>query len=137
MGIFSNLFRKNKEERAVGTSLYFNTSSSYTTDKAMLLSTVYRCVDVISDSVAQLPLEPYLIDTQGFKQKHLNHATYYMLNKEPNHKMSRFTFIKTLVVSMLLKGNAYAVINRNRKGDEISLEFIPSELVTIDRKSVV
>ena len=36
-------------------SLMFNQNGSYTTNKAMLLSTVYRCVDVISDSVAQLP----------------------------------------------------------------------------------
>ena len=42
--------------------LMYNTGANYGTSKAMLLSTVYRCVEVISDSVAQLPLEPYKID---------------------------------------------------------------------------
>ena len=42
--------------------LMYNTGANYGTSKAMLLSTVYRCVEVISDSVAQLPLEPYRID---------------------------------------------------------------------------
>ena len=42
--------------------LLFNSGGNYTTSKALLLSTVYRCVEVISDSVAQLPLEPYKID---------------------------------------------------------------------------
>lgn len=39
--------------------LLYNGTSGYTTDRSMLLSAVYRCVEVISDSVAQLPLEPY------------------------------------------------------------------------------
>lgn len=32
--------------------------------KPMLLSTVYRCVDVIGDAVAQLPLDTYLVDAR-------------------------------------------------------------------------
>ena len=112
-------------------SLMFNQNGGYTTNKAMLLSTVYRCVDVISDSVAQLPLEPYFKDSNGYKEKFVKHPTYYLLNKEPNKKMSRFTFIKTLVVSTLLKGNGYAYIERDNKGDAIALHYIPSDYVTI------
>ena len=120
----------------------------YGKDKAMLLSAVYRCVDVVSDSVAQLPLEPFHVDSDGYKRKYTTHPSYWLLNKEPNKSMSRFTFIKTLIVSTLLRGNGYAYIERNKKGDAISLQFIPSELVTVmensngellysDRKSVV
>ena len=47
-------------------SLMYNMNGGYTTNKAMLLSTVYRCVDVISDAVAQLPLEPYYINDSGY-----------------------------------------------------------------------
>lgn len=36
-------------------------------DKPMLLSTVYRCVDLISDSVAVLPLETYRVDKEVLK----------------------------------------------------------------------
>jgi len=79
----------------------------------MLLSAVYRCVDIISDSVAQLPLEPYFIDKDGYKEKYKNHPTYRLLNREPNAKMSRFTLIKTLIVSVLLKGNGYIYIKRD------------------------
>ena len=112
-------------------SLMYNQAGGYTTNKAMLLSTVYRCVDVISDSVAQLPLEPYFKDSAGYKEKYVKHPTYYLLNKEPNKKMSRFTFIKTLVVSTLLKGNGYAYIERDNKGDAIALHYLPNEYVTV------
>jgi len=97
----------------------------------MLLSTVYRCVEVISDSVAQLPLEPYKIDAQGYKMKFLSHPSYNLLNKEPNDKMTRFTFMKTLVVSTLLKGNGYAYIERDNSGNAVSLHYIPSGNVSI------
>ena len=111
--------------------LMYNTGANYGTSKAMLLSTVYRCVEVISDSVAQLPLEPYKIDTNGYRLKFTSHPTYRLLNKEPNNRMTRFTFIKTLVVSTLLKGNGFAYIERDNKGNAIALHYIPSELVTI------
>ena len=138
MGIF-NLFKKKEkpQERSFTPyglgSLVYNTNSSYRNDKAMLLSTVYRCVDVISDSVAQLPLEPYKVDEKGYKRKYVEHPTYYLLNKEPNSNMSRFTFMKTLITSVLLDGNGYALIERDDKGNATKLKLIPSELVTVSR----
>lgn len=108
----------------------YNSTGNYTTNRAMLLSTVYRCVDVISDSVAQLPLEPYYIDGNGYKSKYVKHPTYSLLNREPNERMSRFTFIKTLIISVLLKGNGYAYIERDREGNAIRLQFLNDELVT-------
>lgn len=130
-------FNKKKKEVAVeerGSTfdyLLYNSGCNYTTSKAMLLSTVYRCVEVISDSVAQLPLEPYRVDAQGYKIKFTTHPTYRLLNAEPNSKMTRFTFIKTLIVSTLLKGNGFAFIERDEEGNAKALHYIPSELVTI------
>lgn len=123
--------KQQPEERGIFDSLMYNSNGSYTTNKAMLLSTVYRCVDVISDSVAQLPLEPYFIDSSGYKEKHVTHPTYYLLNREPNKVMSRFTFIKTLIISVLLKGNGYAYIERDNKGNAIALHYLDPDFVTI------
>lgn len=128
-------WKKNKpEERAsavFGDYLLYNTASSYANNKAMLRSAVYRCVEVISDSIAQLPCEPYRIDSDGCKIKFTKHPTYNLLNREPNQNMSKFTFMKTMVVSMLLTGNAYALIERDERGNAKALYYIPTELVTI------
>ena len=130
--IFERKKKQTIEERSTTFDyLMYNTGANYGTSKAMLLSTVYRCVEVISDSVAQLPLEPYKLDTDGYRIKFTSHPSYRILNKEPNNRMSRFTFIKTLVVSTLLKGNGYAYIERDNKGNATALHYIPSELVTI------
>ena len=112
-------------------ALCFGGGTNYTQDKAMLLSTVYRCVNAISDSIAQLPLEPYKIDSKGYKKKLRKHPTYKVLNATPNKRMTRYTFIQLLISSMLLRGNAYAYILRNQNGEVEQLIYIPSEYVTI------
>ena len=60
---------------------FFHVSLKYNDDKrdvsdAMSLSSVYRCVEVISNSVAQLPLEPFKIDKNGYKKKYVQSPTY-------------------------------------------------------------
>lgn len=55
-----NWFSRKKKESLTQTEersstfdyLLYNSGANYTTSRAMLLSTVYRCVEVISDSVA-------------------------------------------------------------------------------------
>lgn len=96
----------------------------------MLLSTVYRCVDLISDSIAVLPLKTYRIDGDGFKEEAKEHPAYYVLDMEPNEDMTRFVFFKTLMTSVLLTGNGYAYIERDGLKVE-QLVYIPSGAVQI------
>lgn len=144
MNFFETLFgitesasqkENNAEERNYGYggigALLFGGNSSYTQDKAMLLSTVYRCVELISSSVAMLPFEPYKVDSKGYKKKYTKHPSYHILNCEPNKRMTRYTFIKLMVTSMLLRGNSYAYIVRGGNGDVKELIYLPSEYVTI------
>lgn len=130
---FFKFFNKKKEARGLATAalgLPF-AAGSYRGNKALLLSAVYRCVEVISDSIAQLPLEPYRVDAEGYRHRWREHPTYRLLNAEPNCNMTRYTFIKALVTSMLLEGNGYAYIKRDDRGNAVALYFLPSELVTI------
>ena len=129
--------KQEKEERSganiFGDYLGYNCSSIYAEDKAMLLSAVYRCVNVIASSAAQLPLEPFRLDKNGYKTKYTKHSTYSVLSRTPNQNMTRFTFISLMMSSMLLNGNAYALIERDSKGNCIALHYIPSGNVTIHK----
>lgn len=100
-------------------------------NKPMLLSTVYRCVDLISDSVAVLPLKTYRLDRDGFKTEAKNHPAYYVLDMEPNEDMTRYVFIKTLLTSVLLTGNGYAYIERDSSLKVTQLVYLPSSAVEI------
>lgn len=122
---------KTKDSSSIFGALYYGGTSSYTQDKALLLSAVYRCVEVISNSVAQLPFEPYKRDSIGYKIKDINSSLYNILNTAPNERMTRYTFLKTLITSLLLKGNGYAYIERSVNGDPIALHYIPADFVTI------
>ena len=98
---------------------------------AMALAAVYRCVNVISESVAQLPIETFIRDKEGYKNPYVSHPAYNILREFPSPDMSRFTFLKTLVSSVLLQGNGYAYIDRDEYGNALSLQYIPSGLVSI------
>lgn len=100
-------------------------------DSALKLSTVYRCVNVIADTIAQLPIYTYWNNDDGSKKKYLNVLEYNTLNFRPNQRMTRYTFIHLMISSMLLKGAGYAYIKRDNKGYAKELIWIPNEYVNI------
>lgn len=129
-----DLIRRRPQERKVislADNYNFSYYGGYTQSKAMKLSTVYRCVEIISNSIAQLPLESFLVDKNGYKKRAKDHPSYYLLNKKPNKNMNRYTFIKLMVTNMLLNGNAYAYIRRNDRGDAVELIPLNPLLVEI------
>lgn len=102
------------------------------TSKPMLLSTVYRCVDLISDSLGVLPFKVYRIDGDGFKKEATEHPAYELLNLEPNENMTRYVFFKTLMTSVLLTGNGYAYIERDETMKPIQIVLVPSSQCSVE-----
>lgn len=47
--------------------LNYGGGRSFRAEQSMSLSTVYRCVKLISDSIAQLPLKIFAVDSRGFR----------------------------------------------------------------------
>lgn len=109
-------------------ALSFTAGCTYRQSEAMKLSTVARCVNLISDSIAQLPIEIFREDRNGFKKQIYNNPVGIIINETPNARMTRFTFIKTLVQSMLLDGDGYAYIEREN-GNPIAIHYLPVEYV--------
>ena len=136
MGLFDRLFnRKSVEERSDsgyfgGMALNYSSFNGYQQNKALLLSAVYRCVECISDTVAQLPLKLYSIDAKGYKVEDTGNELYDILTKQPNEKMTAFAMIKAAVISTVLTGNGYILIRREGKKVK-DLVYIPSGLVNI------
>lgn len=122
---------KGETSHATAYSVHGGRASLCSRNKPMLLSTVYRCVDLISDSVGVLPLKMYRLDRDGFKEEAKDELLYDVLNNEPNENMSRFTFFKTLMASVLLTGNGYAYIERDGNNRIVELIYIPSDQVQI------
>lgn len=104
-----------------------------TTKTALSISMVWSCVKILSESLAGLPLKLYE-DADGDtprKQVPRKDGAQKLLRK-PNPFMTMLNFLKFVVVNMALKGNAFALIERNRNGDPIGLVPLACDAVTID-----
>ena len=143
MGVLDKLFRRNPstvepeqrsaDESIFGIALNYNGYGTYKTSQSLALSTVYRCVEVISNGVASLPVKLYRVDSKGYKHE-ITDQLSYTLGKRPNKKMNAFTFYKLLVKDILMNGNAYALIMRDNQGNVVGLQYVPAGLVSpIDR----
>lgn len=132
-----NIFKrnKNKEERTLtyySDALNFNNYSSFSANYAMRLSAVYRAVELISDSVAMLPIFVQFEDKDGFKTRYNEHSANKLLNDEPNKLMTRYQFIKLMMIDVMLKGNAFAYIKRDDVGNAVELIYLNPNSVTIN-----
>jgi HK97 family phage portal protein len=125
--------QRKEEENIFGLALNYNGWSTYKTSQSLALSAVYRCVEVITNGVASLPVKLYRTDERGFKYE-MNNNLSFILSKKPTGKINAFTFYKLIVKDILLQGNAYALILRDGKGDIIGLQYVQAGLVSpIDR----
>lgn len=129
--IFDFLWRK-KEQRALEIDKLMEAVGKQDV-KPMSLSTVYRCVAVISESVAMLPIVLYEVSGEAMRKlTALDHPLVGVLNSAPDSRMTRYTFLQAIVRSMLLRGNGFAYIERKRGA--VSLIFLHPDSVEMVKK---
>ena len=87
---------------------------------AMQSSTVYSCVNIISQEMARFHIGHFLQDDTG-TLKYLPHSTPGQLLIKPNNYQTRSDFFMFMLMSLLLTGNFYAVAVRNNKDEIIAL----------------
>lgn len=102
-----------------------------TTKNALSISMVWSCVKILSESLSGLPLKLY--DDTGGGRRLINGSDRMLkLLRKPNPYMTMLNFLKFVVVNMALRGNAFALIERNGKGDVIGLVPLDGRTVQID-----
>lgn len=75
---------------------------------ALSVATVYRCVMLLSESVANLPLQ-YMRLKDGIFVEETASRLHYLLTVQPDSTYSAFDFWSQVVANVLLDGNAYIV----------------------------
>ena len=140
MGIFSGIFRSRDapKNRTAGSAYTFfpgmSSSGKRVNERtAMQTSAVYACVRVISESVASLPLHVYKYNSDGGKEKAIEHPLYRLLHDEPNGEMTAYSFFEVALTHLLLWGNFYAQIIRNGKGELLGLYPLMPDRMRVDR----
>lgn len=92
--------------------IQFNGFSKTNRDIAMKLSSLYSGINLISETIASLPIYKYKIDEDGSKvrcQEKIN----YLLNRSCNGYVTSFDMKDALIKSAILEGNGFILIIRN------------------------
>ena len=127
MSILNVFSRKNKPgKNAPGSRVYgFGGSSSagvaVTEENSMRYAAVQACVRVLSEDIAALPLFLYRRTERGGKQRYYEHPLYRILRTQPNPEMTAMAFKESMMVNVLLTGNAYSFIEYDGRGRVIAL----------------
>lgn len=99
-------------------------------DAALQISTIWRCVDLLSKTMATLPLFTYLRLGNGQRELARERPLYILLHDSPNDRMTTAEFWGAMMVNWLLRGNAYARLDRSDNGDVTAMWPMPADQVT-------
>lgn len=83
-------------------------------DTALKNATVWACVQYLTRAVAQLPWHVLKEVGQGGEVQS-RHPVDWLLHKRPNPEMGSFSFRQAMLGQALLRGNAYAEIERDNR----------------------
>lgn len=89
--------------------------------QAMKLPAVNACIEIISDSIAKMPI--YLMDS-GTRERVNDHPALRLLTGRPTEALTAFDYHKLMESRRIAYGNAYALILRDKWGQ-------PEELLPI------
>lgn len=133
MGLFNRNKKtdKNIEERAdhKPLGLLFNGLSSYSESKAMKLAAFYCGVNQISNSVAMLPKNIVFHDLD--ETVPVNHQLFTVLNLKPNSRYTPYNLWKQAIEHIILKGNAYFLIERDKRLNVVAIHPIENQFITV------
>jgi HK97 family phage portal protein len=100
-------------------------------DSSLQISTVYACINLISSSIATLPVDAYMrIDGNRMP---LRPRPDWVL--QPDIEISRIDHFQQVVVSLLLDGNAFVRVFR-KGGQIVSLVVLDPTKVRVDRQAL-
>ena len=139
MGIFDNLFAK----RAIsfqtiwGAGDDFNTLSSLSATRvdsstAFQVNAIYSAISLISDTISTLPVDSY-IRRDGNRFAFRPRPVWL---SRPDIDTTKEAFWGSIIVSLLLDGNAFIRIYSNERGQVVNLVVLDPSSVTIRRNGV-
>lgn len=126
-----NFFNK-KEERdkqpfsygGMSVASYFGNYNNVTEEKALSIPAVSAAVELITSSIAQLPITLNQKKNSNEVIKVPNDRRVHLLNKEPNESQNGYNFKKSIIKDYLLYGSNYIKVDRIRN-DVTALYSLP------------
>ena len=104
---------------------------SVTLDTALQLSAVWACTKIITESISSLPINFYTKNKDGTRTILTDHPLPRLFGGKVNKWQTRQEFMECITYQLALQGNNYSAIQRNNKGDIISLVPLMTPQMTV------
>lgn len=98
---------------------------------SMNLSAVYRATELISDSVAVLPVKVKIVDSIH-KEEDDTHPLNLIFKDRSGSTISKYNLMKLLIQSVILRGNGFAYIKRSAGGEVVKIQYLDCNDVVIN-----
>ena len=99
-------------------------------NEALQISTVWACVDLITKTLASMPMQIFEIK-KNKREISRGSNLWTLLHDSPNALMTPFEFYRALLLDLILRGNGYAVVDRNGSGEVVAMFPISADQVTV------
>lgn len=99
-------------------------------DGALQISSVWACIELLADNIASLPIFVYMM-RNGLRELARDTDLWRLFHVSPNNRHTAMEFWQFIVMNFLLRGNAYARLERNKRGEVIAMWPLSSDQVQV------
>jgi HK97 family phage portal protein len=100
-------------------------------DSALQVSTVWACVVLIVENLSSLPVNVFKTDPRGEREIDTSSRLHQVMHLSPNRRQTSMEFWMTMLINLVLRGNAYARIVRDNAGDVVALWPMTADQVEV------
>lgn len=100
-------------------------------NEALQISTVWACVDLITKTLASMPMQIFVIKN-GRREISRDSSLWRLMHDSPNSLMTPFEFYRSILLDLILRGNGYAVIDRNSDGEVVAMFPVSADQMSVE-----
>lgn len=109
------------------------TGTPVSPEKASGHAVAHRCISVIAETLASVPLSVYRKTDDGGREKAADAPLYGVLHDQMSPTLTAFEGREWLIASILTAGNAFAKIERNGRGQVVALHPLVAGSVAVEK----
>ena len=117
------------EQIAVPVEPLFSDLKEIEESKALQISTIFACTELLANTMSTFPIFIYKGSKDKGRAPDRNSNIFTLLHDKPNDWMTPSEFVSAMVINRMLRGNAYALIQRGADDEPVALIPLPAEQV--------
>lgn len=119
-----------------GDSVQSSSGAILNADTVMRVTAVTACVQLLTSTIASLPIHLYRMESDGSKKAVAanEHPVARMLRVAPNPEITPFELKETMIAHLELRGNAYFQVSRDTiSGEPVALWPLSPDAMLVER----